>query len=211
MRKHHRLAHTFARVGAGAASLVGFACDRSAPAAPPSPTVATIPALHPPASPKVVVAGVGNFAQISPHLYRGAQPTPEGFRELEKMGIKTVINLRALHDDKNALRGTQLRYLRLRCNAWHPEQEDVEAFLQLAANPENWPIFVHCQHGADRTGMMVATYRMVVQSWTLEAAIAELPEFGFHELFATIRRYLRKMDIQKLHHAATVPLPVQKQ
>jgi protein tyrosine/serine phosphatase len=147
--------------------------------------------------PRDDVPGVANFAQVSPQLYRGAQPTASGMAELKKMGIRTIVNLRALHSDRDELSGTGLRYVHIRCNAWHPEQEDVTRFLKVVQNRDNWPVFVHCQQGADRTGMMVAVYRMVEQGWSADDAMAELPRFGFHPIWTEIREYLNAFDPQR--------------
>ncbi|MFH1260278.1 MAG: dual specificity protein phosphatase family protein [Elusimicrobiota bacterium] len=125
--------------------------------------------------------GLENFAKVSETLYRGAQPTALGFAELKKMGVKTVVNLRGFHSDKKLLRGLGFKYVHISFKPWHPEDEDIIKFLKVVTNPDNCPIFIHCQHGADRTGTMVAVYRMYVQGWTYEKALSELPKFGFHE------------------------------
>lgn len=147
---------------------------------------------HAPAAPRQDIPGLPNFAQVAPGLYRSAQPTAEGFRAAKAMGIRTVVNLRALHSDRTRLAGTGLGYVHIRSNAWHPEDEDVVAFLAVALDPARQPVLVHCEHGADRTGLMVASYRRAVQGWTLEEALAELPAFGFHEVWAGIRRALER-------------------
>jgi tyrosine-protein phosphatase SIW14 len=141
------------------------------------------------------IAGVGNFAQLSPALYRGEQPTREGFAELKKLGIKTVVNLRSFHDDSRLLEGTGLRYFRMHEKAWHPEDEDVVAFLNIVANPENQPVFVHCQQGSDRTGYAVAAYRMVEQGWSADDAIAEMHHFAFHTIWIDIPKYLKQFNV----------------
>jgi len=145
--------------------------------------------------PRDDVQGVPNFAQISPGLFRGAQPTREGFKTLRAMGIKTVVSLRAYHTDRHRVRGTGLKYVHLFCRAWLPRDHQVAAFLKIVADPANQPVFVHCQHGADRTGCMVAAYRITVQGWTRQAAAAELKHFGYHKIFPQIRRYLKRFDL----------------
>lgn len=141
------------------------------------------------------IPGVGNFARVSDALYRGQQPTAEGFAELKKLGIKTVINLRAMHSDRDLLKGTGLRYIEIECFAWHPEDEDVAAALKVIADPANQPVFVHCQHGADRTGFVVAAYRIVEQGWSAERAEAEMRNFGLHEsYFPQVAKYIDQLD-----------------
>ena len=159
---------------------------------------------HPPAAPRQDIAGLPNFAQVAPGLYRSAQPTAEGFRAARAMGIRTVVNLRTLHSDRTLLSGTGLDYVHIRVKAWHPEDEDVVAFLAVALDPKRQPVLVHCEHGADRTGLMVATYRRAVQGWSLEEALAELPAFGFHEVWVGIREALARQDPAALKRRAEV-------
>jgi protein tyrosine/serine phosphatase len=165
-----------------------LACARGAP--------------HAPAAPRQDIPGLPNFAQVAPGLYRSAQPTAEGFRAAKAMGIRTVVNLRALHSDRALLEGTGLGYVHIRSTAWHPEDEDVVAFLAVALDPARQPVLVHCEHGADRTGLMVASYRRAAQGWTLDEALAELPAFGFHEVWAGIRRALAAQDPAALKRRA---------
>ena len=149
---------------------------------------------------KIELAGCGNLYKVSDTLYRGQQPTAEGFKELEKLGIKTVVNLRSLHSDRDELEGTVLEYEHIRMEAWDPESEEVKAFLEIATNPEKQPVFVHCMHGADRTGTMVAVYRIVVEGWETEKAAEEMRygPFGFHEIWKGLPDFLEKLDIETL-------------
>jgi protein tyrosine/serine phosphatase len=144
--------------------------------------------------------GLPNLFQVSDTLFRGAQPSKLGMQELQKMGIKTVINLRATHSDRSKLKGTSLRYEHIIFNTFHPELEDVVRFFKIVNDSVNQPVFVHCQHGADRTGMMVAAYRMVVQDWTKEDAIREMLEggFGFHSIWENLIHYVRGLDVDRL-------------
>jgi protein tyrosine phosphatase (PTP) superfamily phosphohydrolase (DUF442 family) len=139
----------------------------------------TAPVRPPNWAQKIEVAGVTNCYQVTPNLYRGAQPTAEGMARLKVMGIKTVVNLRAFHSDQDKVAGTGLKSVRFETKPWHAEEEDVVGFLQVLANTNNRPVFVHCQRGADRTGMMCAMYRIVVCNWTKPEAIAEMKNGGF--------------------------------
>jgi len=174
------------------ACLLATGCAQSTP---PS-AAAESPFSQPPSSfatthPSDTLPGLSNFAKVSDRLYRGAQPTAEGFQTLEKMGIKTVINLRADHDDRDLLAQTGLKYVRIPCDAMFPNDESIAAVLKILADPAAGPVFIHCKHGADRTGMMVAAYRMRFEHWPLSAATAELPAFGFHEIYLPIRLHLQ--------------------
>lgn len=153
--------------------------------------------------------GLSNFYQVTTNLYRGAQPGAEGMAELESMGIKVVLNLRGLHSDKQELRGVDLKQARLHMEPWHVSDKDVVAFLKLVTNTNNLPMFVHCQRGADRTGLMCAMYRVAICGWTKEEAIAEMKEGGFHfnPLWGNLVRYIRKADVEKLKREAGIAAP----
>ncbi len=155
------------------------------PAASATPTTALTPTKIP---------GVANFAKVSDDLYRGAQPTRDGFLELKELGIRTVVNLRSLHSDTRMLKGSGLRYIEIPTLAWEPNDEVVAEFLKVLQNKENLPVFVHCQHGADRTGFAVASYRIVVQGWKSEDAKSELYRFDFHTVWGMIPKYIDGLD-----------------
>jgi len=148
--------------------------------------------------------GLPNLHRVADDLYRGAQPTAEGFRELQAMGVKTVINLRFFFNDREAITGTDLAYEEIPMNTWHAEDEDVVRFLQLVAARERGPFFVHCHYGADRSGLLIGAYRIVVQGWSKEDAIAEMTqgEFGFHVIWQNLVEYIRNLDVEKLRQQA---------
>jgi len=151
----------------------------------------------------ITMAGVGNLHKINEGLYRSEQPTREGMKNLEKMGIKTVINLRALHSDSNEISGTTLLNDALSVKTWHIEDEDVIRVLRTIQKKENGPFLIHCLHGADRTGVMSALYRIVVQGWTKEDALKEMVDggYGFHPVWTNIITYVKNVDVEKIKHA----------
>jgi protein tyrosine/serine phosphatase len=137
-----------------------------------------------------------NLYQVSDTLYRGAQPSAAGFRALRKMGVKTVVSLRQYHSDEKLLSGTGLNYFNIPISASDPHKADFQKFLDIAIDPQMQPVFVHCQHGADRTGTAVALYRIKVQGWDREEAIRELREggYGYHKIFKDIIRFIKEFE-----------------
>ena len=151
--------------------------------------------------------GVQNLHRVIPALYRSAQPSAEGMRELERLGVRTVINLRAFNSDRGEAKDTGLRLERIRFNTWHAEDDEVVRFLRLVTAATNAPVLVHCQHGSDRTGTMLAIYRVAVQGWTKDEAIRELKHggYGYHTLWFNLPRYIRHLDIDRLKREAGLP------
>jgi protein tyrosine/serine phosphatase len=148
--------------------------------------------------------GLPNLFRISTNLYRCAQPTAAGLQAAEKLGIKTVISLRAFHSDNDEVESTKLRTERIRFNTWHPEDEDVIRFLKLVSNTNNGPYLIHCLHGADRTGTMIAIHRMAFEGWTKQEAIKEMTDggFGYHTVWRNLIKYLNELDVEKLKKKA---------
>ncbi len=154
----------------------------------------------------VNIEGVPNCHKVSENLYRGAQPSDEGMKQLKKLGIKTVVNLRTFHSDNDELKDSNLDDELIRMQPWRPEDKDVVRFLKIVTDPNKTPVFVHCQHGADRTGTMCAIYRIAVQDWTKDEAIEEMTKgnFGFHSIFENLVKYIRELDIDKIKQQAGI-------
>ena len=144
--------------------------------------------------------GLPNCFQLTTNFYRGAQPTKEGMAALKAMGVKTVVNLRALHSDQSRLLDVDLKAERLKLEPWHVRDVDAIAFLKIVANTNNWPVFVHCERGADRTGTMCALYRIAFCDWRKEDAIREMKEggFGFNPAWQNLVHYLEHADVKNL-------------
>lgn len=151
--------------------------------------------------------GLPNLYEVSDTLYRGAQPTAEGFRELKKMGVRTVVNLRSGHSDRLELAGTALGYVDIPMNVWDPDEEEILEFLRVAMDPARTPVFVHCEHGADRTGTACAAYRVAVEGWSVEEAVDEMVNggFGFHRIWRErLSRCLRRLGFEEIKREAGV-------
>jgi protein tyrosine/serine phosphatase len=150
------------------------------------------------------LAGVENFHKVSDELYRGAQPSAEGMKQLAKLGVKTVVNLRSFHSDRDEIGQTPLAYEHIYMKPWHPEDKEVVRFLKIISDANRTPVFVHCQRGADRTGTMCAIYRIVVEGWSKMEAIEEMTKggFGFYPGWQNIVNYVLQLDIDAIKSRA---------
>ena len=148
--------------------------------------------------------GLPNLHKVCDELYRGAQPTAEGAKQLEKLGVKTVVNLRFVLSDRDELKGTGLGYEHINMTTFYPVTGDVVRFLKIVTDPKRTPVFVHCQHGADRTGTMCAVYRIAVQGWSKDEAIEEMTKggFGHHAIWKNLVDFIRALDIDEIKRAA---------
>ena len=139
-------------------------------------------------------------ASESLEIYRSAQPDRNEFKILSDYGFKSVLNLRNNNSDAKLIGDSNLREFRLRTNAGTlTEAELVSALMILKHAPK--PIVVHCWHGADRTGTVIAAGRIVFDNWSVEAAIAEMRQkkFGYHEwVYGDLLTLLRNVDWDKV-------------
>lgn len=153
-----------------------------------------------------------NLYQVAPMFYRSARLQSDSVKTLQSLGIRTVVSLRAFHSDHSVLDSTDIRQVRVKVYTWDIDDREVIAALRAIRSAEaDGPVLVHCLHGADRTGLMVAMYRMVYQGWSREAALDELENggFGYHAIWKNIPRYLKKVDVARIKAAVetTAPAP----
>jgi protein tyrosine phosphatase (PTP) superfamily phosphohydrolase (DUF442 family) len=145
----------------------------------------TAPTASAPAQ-KLFLSGVDNFGRVNEHLYRGAQPERSAYAELKSMGIDTVVKLNGedAAAEKRLVESYGMRFVSLPWNGEGlPSHEQVVAFLALLHDHPEYHVFVHCRVGADRTGVMVALYRMEFDHWTTAQAVSEMFEFHYHHMF----------------------------
>ena len=134
------------------------------------------------------------FQQVSEKLFRGGQPRETGIGKLRELGITTVINLRGASDRTRAedreVRALGLNYFNVPLPNWgRPQHSRVARILDLINAPENGRVFIHCKDGVDRTGMIVAIYRMKHDGWSANQALAEAERAGMKRSQLWMRDY----------------------
>ncbi len=149
---------------------------------------------------KIDRPGLPNLYKLNDGFYRGAQPTAEGIKELEKLGVKTIVGLRSEHSDKEILGGARLALEQIPMSTWNVKEADVVRFLQIVTDENRRPVFVHCMHGADRTGTMCAAYRVAVDGWTKRQALDEMTQggFGFHSIWSNLPKLIENLDVENI-------------
>lgn len=141
-----------------------------------------------------------NFHQVSPEIYRSAQPDAAQMQGIEQQGIKTVLSLRQWNDDDSQAKGTHLVLRRVPINAAVINDDKVVSALREIRFAQK-PLLVHCWHGSDRTGLVVAMYRLVFEQASKSDVLAELrqPQFGNHENYRlNIARYINNVDVDQI-------------
>ncbi|MDV7139525.1 tyrosine-protein phosphatase [Maribacter sp. TH_r10] len=130
-------------------------------------------------------------------LYRSEQPSKKGFKNLEALDVKTVINLRRWDKNWRKADGTELQLVNLPLKAGKLTEDQIIMALKAIQVAES-PVLIHCWHGSDRTGAVIAAYRIIFEDWTKEKAIEELRYgyFGYHEkMYPNIVTLLQNLNV----------------
>jgi len=147
----------------------------------------------------VAAVKLENLHKVDEKVYRSAQPSTEEFKKLYAYGIRYNLNLRQLHNDDKALSDTPIETHHIRVNTSKMSYEQlVEAVSYILKRDDK--TLVHCLHGSDRTGTVIAGYRIGVQGWSKEKAIDEFVNggFGYHSFwFPNLPKLLNSLDIEQ--------------
>ncbi len=140
---------------------------------------------------------IDNFHKVDEGVYRSSQPNEKQFKMLEDAGITEVLNLRRFNSDDNEAKDTSITLYHIPVRASRIGEKQYLEALRIIKNRKG-NIVIHCHHGSDRTGGVIAMYRIVFQGWTKEQAIDELKNggYGFHSVFKNIPSTINKIDIE---------------
>jgi protein tyrosine phosphatase (PTP) superfamily phosphohydrolase (DUF442 family) len=143
---------------------------------------------------RLTINGVPNAGQAAPELYRGGQPTEQGFEALAKLGINIVVDLRGSREsERESVKKLGMQYVAIPWHCPFPRDDAFARFLTLLRQNPGKKVFVHCRLGDDRAGMTIAAYRMAEQGWTAAEAMKEMEAYGFssshHFICPTLSSY----------------------
>jgi len=144
----------------------------------------------------VTAPGVPNFHKVNDGLYRGGQPSEKGFESLAKLGIKTVVDLRIPDGqsrwEKKIVEDLGMHYVHIPLHGGAmPTQQDIDHTFNILLDSARMPVFVHCREGKDRTGMIVACYRISHDGWTNARALAEAKSYAIREIKDAMAEYIK--------------------
>jgi uncharacterized protein (TIGR01244 family) len=143
----------------------------------------------------IAAPGIPNFHKVDDRIYRGAQPNPQAWESLAQLGVKTVIDLRpssehSCKDEKQLVEAAGMQYVNVPLKGLvAPSNKSISKVLSLVDDSDG-PVFVHCRRGADRTGTVVACYRITHDGWTNQKALREAASYGMSWLEFGMHRYV---------------------
>jgi protein tyrosine/serine phosphatase len=160
----------------------------------------------------LLLAGCGdpssleNFHEVRAGLFRGGHPDSSSFAFLESKGVRTIVDLEIANGveadgdditqelDDAAKAG--ITVLRFPMSAFDSPDDEFDAMIDeimvILADPSLGPIYVHCAHGQDRTGLVIALERVIDEGWTPQAAHDEMLALGFHTIFVGLNDYFER-------------------
>jgi len=142
------------------------------------------------------IAGVWNFAKVNEKLFRGAEPSEAGMKSLKQVGAKSIIDLRKPGEvwkgERTAALANGMVYTNVPLRGLGaPADQQVKIVLDLIdALPA--PVFVHCEHGCDRTGTIIACYRIARDQWSAASALAEAERYGLSDFERGMKKYIKE-------------------
>jgi tyrosine-protein phosphatase SIW14 len=138
--------------------------------------------------------GVVNLGKVNDSLYRGGQPDLQGLRQLQALGVKSVINLRLTNDvwkaERAAVTAASMAYTNIPLDALSAPTDAQVASILAAISSLPKPVFVHCQYGSDRTGTIIACYRIREDRWPNSRALKEAEAYGISPSEVEMRLYI---------------------
>ena len=165
-----------------------------------------------------VIATLPFFHRADENYTRGSLPLRGGIRTLERLGVRTLVDLRSIYDHtdeiQQAASAAHLEYVWLPMSVWNPPTDDeARKFVEVVTQKSNGPFFVFCADGVNRTGEMTAIYRIAESKWTPEKALDEADRLGFNPYYYTLRNYVwdyaRKFNPSSLPPAARKMSPIE--
>jgi len=142
-------------------------------------------------------SGLPNFKIVNDRILRGGQPSDDGFKKLAERGVKTVVDLRWVdeHDiprEKQIVEADGMRFISVPMKGLSaPSLKQMTKVLGILEDSNSWPVFIHCRRGADRTGTVLACYRISHDHWQNQKALEEAKTYGLSSFERAMRSFIQ--------------------
>ena len=192
--------------------MFAYGCAHPAHPAPKAPISETDPAQPTVFGERMQLPGASNVGKLNDFLYRGSQPNEEGFEQLQKLGITTIVDIRRQHqgavkNERMRVEALGMHFVYIPASGWSAPTDDelVQFFSFLQQHPKE-KLYVHCWLGDDRTGVFLAAYRIVFEHWTAEKAFQEMLFFHFKNFWhPSMRIYIQNFPAHFAQSPAFAP------
>jgi protein tyrosine phosphatase (PTP) superfamily phosphohydrolase (DUF442 family) len=156
-----------------------------------------------------ITATLPLFHRLDANYVRGALPARGGIEMMERLGVKTVVDLRSVYDHTDdigvAAERAGLRYYWMPMSVWNPPtDQEAKAFAALVSDESKGPFYVFCFDGLNRVGEMSAIYRLAHDKWSIKQALQEMDDLGFNPYYYSLRSYVWTYA-RKFHPQAVPP------
>jgi protein tyrosine phosphatase (PTP) superfamily phosphohydrolase (DUF442 family) len=157
-------------------------------------------------------SGIRNFDQVDAHVYRGGQPTEEGFQYLAQLGVKTVIDLRETGyrsiGERRMVTQAGMTYVNVPMTRFKPPTDaEISKILGMLEDGTSGSVFVHCRRGADRTGVVIATYRIDHDKWDNSRALKDALAHGMSFFQVQRQKYIKNFRPHTVQANTNSPVP----
>ena len=150
----------------------------------------------------VIDTHLKNLNFVDAQIYRSEQPDKEDINDLKRLGVKEILNLREFHSDNDEFESTNFDLHHIKMHTSKITEDQIISALKFIRNRKG-PILIHCWHGSDRTGVVVASYRIIFNHWSKSEAIDEMVNggFGYHEkIYPELISLIENLDVEKITH-----------
>ena len=146
---------------------------------------------------------VRNFGQVDETVLRGGEPTGEALKELKSLGVATVLDLRQDGPGRDREKqlveqlGMHYQHVPLRSTT-APTPAEIKEILTFLVGQPTGKVYVHCLRGKDRTGTVIACYRIQHSGWDNLHALAEAKSYGMSSFEWKMQAFIRNFAPLKL-------------
>ncbi len=151
----------------------------------------------------IIDTELDNLFYVDEGVFRSEQPHDENMKDLMTLGVKEILSLREFHGDKDDITNSHFTLHRVRIDTDDITEEQVIKALRIIKNRQG-PILIHCWHGSDRTGTVIAAYRVVFNGWSKAQAVDEMANggFGYHaRVYPELVKFVENLDVDRIKKA----------
>jgi protein tyrosine/serine phosphatase len=140
-------------------------------------------------------AEITNLGQATPFIFRGALPTEtQDYEMLKNQGVQVILSLLTtsldIKKEQKIAKQMGIKFVSVPLSGWRsPSNQEMSKIQDVLIHAPEYPVFIHCRHGKDRTGLSIGVYRVRQENWSKEKAYEEMIEWGFKPILLTLTHY----------------------